>query len=53
MVFLTQTDGYQQMCDTNNNVIIKGFIVTCLGLEFQWIITYFWHYSKHGIHGDF
>jgi hypothetical protein len=34
MVFVTQTDGYQKMCDTNKNVtkmgvIIKGAYYNC------------------------
>jgi hypothetical protein len=27
MVFLTKTDGYQKMCDTNKNVAQMGMIV--------------------------
>jgi hypothetical protein len=27
MVFLTKTDGYQKMCDTNKNVIKMGVII--------------------------
>jgi hypothetical protein len=27
MVFLTKTDGYQKMCDTNKNVIKMGMII--------------------------
>jgi hypothetical protein len=44
MVFLTKTDGYQKMCDTNKNVIKMGMILK--GVDHTIVLYYLMYLHK-------